>query len=76
MGCVDTITMYKHPKQSEYVNRRVNVCFHYDTSRWMGGRIIRDDREEPFETLIELDDGRVLRGVECQYSIYRPKEET
>lgn len=27
-----------------------------------------DDREEPFETLIKLDDGRVVRGTECQYS--------
>ena len=72
MGCVDTITAYKYPKQSEYVNRRVRVCFHYDTSKWIEGKIIRDDREKPFETLIELDDGRVIRGTECQYSIYRP----
>ena len=49
MGCVDTITMYKFPKQSEYVNRRVKVLFHYDTSQCMPGTIIRDDREEPFE---------------------------
>ena len=68
MGCVETITAYKYPKQSEYVNRRVRVCFHYDTSIWIEGKIIRDDREEPFETLIELDDGRVIRGTECQYT--------
>lgn len=73
MGCVDTITMYKFPKQSEYVNRRVKVLFHYDTSQCMPGTIIRDDREEPFETLIKLDDGRVVRGVECQYSTMVPK---
>lgn len=68
MGCVNTITAYRFPKQSEYVNRRCKVCFHYDTTKWINGTVIRDDREEPFETLIQLDDGRTLRGVECQYS--------
>ena len=32
MGCVSTITFSDFPKQSEYVNRRVQVCFHYDTT--------------------------------------------
>ena len=72
MGCVSTITWLEFPKQSEYVNRRVEVCFHYDTTKTMMGTILRDDREEPFETIIILDDGRILRGTECQYSIYRP----
>lgn len=68
MGCVKTITAYGFPKQSEYVNRRCKVCFHYDTSKWIKGTVIRDDREEPYETLIRLDDGRTMRAVECQYS--------
>ena len=68
MGCIGTITAYKFPKQSEYVNRRCTVCFHYDTTKLIIGTVIRDDREEPYETLIKLDDGRVIRGVECQYS--------
>jgi hypothetical protein len=68
MGCIDTITAYKFPKQSEYINRRCKVCFHYDTSKWIMGTVIRDDREEPYETLIQPDDGRTMRGVECQYS--------
>ena len=32
------------------------------------GTIVRDDLEEPFETIIKLDNGRYLRAVECQYS--------
>lgn len=32
------------------------------------GYIVRDDREEPFETIIKLDNGRYVRGAECQYS--------
>ena len=75
MGCVSTITAFKFPNQSEYVNRRCKVCFHYDTSLFIGGTILRDDREEPFETLIVLDDGRLLRGTECQFSIIKPEKE-
>lgn len=70
MGCVENIDFDKYPKQSAYVNRRCNVTFLYDTSRYITGTIIRDDREEPFETLIRLDDGRVIRGTECQYSMH------
>lgn len=70
MGCVETINFYKFPNQSSWVNRRCKVTFMYDTSRYICGTIIRDDREEPFETLIRLDDGRVIRGAECQYSMH------
>ena len=69
MGCVSTITAYKFPEQSSHVNRRCRVYFHYDTTKWIMGTVIRDDREEPFETLIRLDDGRMIRGSECQYSL-------
>jgi hypothetical protein len=71
MGCVENISAYNFPKQSEYVNRRVKVCFHYDTTNMFGGRIVRDDREDPGETIIQMDDGRIVRAVECQYSISR-----
>jgi hypothetical protein len=70
MGCVKNIDFYKFPKQSEFVNRRCKVTFMHDISRYIPGTIIRDDREEPFETLIRLDDGRVIRGTECQYSMH------
>lgn len=69
MGCVKTISKFEFPKQSGHVNQLVEVCFHYDTSKTVAGRIIRDDIEEPYETLIQLDNGRVVRGVECQFSL-------
>lgn len=76
MGCVETIAYDKFPKQAdetyEYpqyaVGSRVEVCFHYDTSRTRMGTVVREDLEEPFETIIKLDDGRYVRGVECQFS--------
>ena len=76
MGCVNTITYDKFPKQKDEnykyewarVGARVEVCYHYDTSKTHLGTIVRDDREEPYETIIKLDNGRYLRGVECQFS--------
>ena len=74
MGCVNTITFEKFPKQAdenyEYpkVGKRVRVCYHYDTSRYHDGTIVRDDIEEPYETIIKLDNGRYVRGCECQYT--------
>ena len=76
MGCIDTITYDKFPKQKDEnykypqfeVGSRVKVCYHYDTSKYHYGTIVRDDLEEPFETIIKLDNGRYLRAVECQFS--------
>ena len=76
MGCVRTITYDRFPKQKgrDYkypqfaVGSRVSVCYYCDTSKTHLGTIVRDDCEEPYETIIKLDNGRYLRGVECQYS--------
>ena len=70
MGCVKTIDWLRFPPQSGYINRRCQVCFHYDTEHFVEGTIIRDDSDEPYETLIRLDDGRTVRGAECQYSTH------
>lgn len=75
MGCVSTINYDNYPKQKDKgykypsIGKRVKVCYHYDTSKKHFGTIVRDDIEEPFETIIKLDNGRYLRGVECQFSI-------
>ena len=71
MECIDTISYDDFPKQSLNAGKRVSVCYHYDTSKIHTGTIVRDDRENPFETIIKLDNGRYLRGVECQYSIIK-----
>ena len=68
MGCVRTITATTFPEQSSHVKQRVEVCFLYDTSKSVMGTIVRDDVEEPFETIIMLDDGRIVLATECQYS--------
>ena len=73
MGCIDTITYDKFPKQKDEnyiypVGGRVKVCYHYDTLKYHYGTIVRNDLEEPFETIIKLDNGRYLRATECQFS--------
>jgi hypothetical protein len=69
MGCHKNISYEKFPKQSNEVGKKVNVVYHYDTSKSHSGTIVRSDAEEPFETIIKLDnEERYLRTTECQYS--------
>ena len=74
MGCVSTISYYNFPRQAdssyEYpqLGRRVRVYYHYDTSKEHYGVIVRADREEPFQTIIALDNGRYVLATECQYT--------
>lgn len=69
MGCVSTISYEKYPEQSDKVGSKVNVVYHYDTSKSHQGTIVRCDLEAPFETIIKLDnEERYLRATECQYS--------
>lgn len=69
MGNRDNISYDQFPKQGSHLGRRVEVCFHYNTSRLLGGTVIRDDHEEPWVTIIALDDGRYVLADECQYHV-------
>lgn len=68
MGSVQGVSHDQFPPQSEYVGKEAGVTFNYDLSRPLCGVIVRDDLGPPWETIIRLDDGRFVRGVECQYS--------
>ena len=67
MGIVDNISMNKFPKQGSWLGKRAKVIFRYDDPIIMG-TIVRDDSEEPWRTIISLDDGRVVLATECMYS--------
>jgi len=69
MGVVSNIKHDQFPKQGTFKGAFVMVCFHYDREHEIPGVIVRDDEEEPFETIIALEDGRVVRATECQYKI-------
>jgi hypothetical protein len=62
------MTATTFPQQSAHVGRAVLVWFHHDTTHALPGTVRRDDLEAPLETLLELADGRCLRGTECQYT--------
>lgn len=68
MGSHPNISATTFPLQSDMVGRPATVCFNYDTANARAGTIIRDDTEAPFETIIQLADGRCVRAVECQYA--------
>lgn len=69
MGYVDSIDVNKFPKQSEMVGNKVIVCFHYNLDMRLRGKLLRDDMEAPFVTIIKLEDGRYVLGTECMWSI-------
>lgn len=58
----------RFPEQSDWLGKRVKVCFHYITEDMFPGTIVRCDTEEPGRMIIALDDGRYVMSTECQYS--------
>lgn len=74
MGAHANITHDTFPAQSDWVGRRVRVCFDYDTSKTIDGTVMRCDVEEPGLMIIHLDDGRCVLSTECMYSLKRPIE--
>lgn len=71
MGTVKNVGFSSFPKQGSFLNRFVQVCFDYDTSRTIEGVVVRDDAEEPGLMIISLDDGRYVLSTECQYSFHK-----
>ncbi|ENZ77970.1 MULTISPECIES: hypothetical protein [Ralstonia] len=67
MGTKANITAMEFPKQGGHAGKRVEVCFQQDTTRVIEGVVLREDVEEPFRTIIHLDDGRVVLDTECQF---------
>ena len=68
MGIEENISFDKFPKQGIWLGKRTKVCFHYNTDKIIMGTVVRDDNEEPFKTIISLDDGRVVLATECMHS--------
>lgn len=73
MGCSESVGIDKYPKQGRFLHYRVRVCFHYDTSRVIEGTMVRNDMEEPYLSIIKLDDGRYIMSTECQFQPIRPE---
>jgi hypothetical protein len=68
MGIAENVGFSKWPQQSDWLGRRVKVCFEYDADNVIGGEVVRCDDEEPGRMIIKLDDGRFVLAPECMYS--------
>ena len=55
------------PEQGSLAGKPIKVAFHYDTKNVVDAVCIRDDAEEPYRTIFQLSDGRVVLAGECQY---------
>lgn len=69
MGVVRNINFDTFPEQGTFLGMKVNVYFHYDTSKMIGGVVVRNDVEIPFITIIKLDNGRFVLATEYQYCL-------
>lgn len=69
MGVVENVGYDIFPKQGHNLNKKVIVIFRYDSSKHLEGKIIRDDMEFPWVTIIKLNDERFILAGECMYSI-------
>lgn len=69
MGVHQNVGLNNFPQQGRNFNRAVEVCFNYNTNDSIAGKIVRDDNQEPFLTIISLADGRFVMASECQYRI-------
>lgn len=69
MGVVANVGFSEFPIQSDWVGKRIRVCFAYRAADTIMGTVVRDDREEPGRMIIRLDDGRYVLSTECQHSL-------
>ena len=70
MGVVLNIGATKFPEQDpEKQQKRVAVRFRDNSGVDVLGTIVRSDAEEPYQTIIKLDDGRYILDSECMYRV-------
>jgi len=73
MGVHKNIGFEKFPKQGKVLGDKVWVAFHYQPDKKIEGVIVRDDMDDPYRTIIKLNDGRHVMAKECHYSFAIPR---
>jgi len=69
MGYIKNISFDKFPKQGTWLGKKVKVYYHYDTTKSHDGVIVRDDNENPGQTIIHIpSENRFVLATEVQYS--------
>lgn len=69
MGMHENIDHDKFPEQGSFLNKQVLVCFSFDTTVTINGKIVRDDKDDPYVLIIALNDGRYVLSTECQFRL-------
>lgn len=71
MGSSPHLDAEKYPVQNYTVGRRVTVFFGEDLLKAVPfpGTVLRDDKVEPHQVVLRLDDGRIILGSEANFSI-------
>ncbi len=69
MGIEKNVEFDKFPEQGIWLGKQVEACFNYDASKILTGKIVREDIEKPYNTIIELENGKYILATECKYSI-------
>lgn len=69
MGVVKNISIDEFPKQSDKVGKIHSLCFKYDPDRRVDAVCIRDDKEDPWMTIFQDVNGRVILATECHYQL-------
>ena len=67
MGIEKNVGFDEFPKQGSLLGKQIEVYFNYDNSRTLAGKIVRDDMDKPYTTIIELENGKYILATECQY---------
>lgn len=75
MGVHKNISYERFPKQGNHLGKYVMVSFDYHWDPRLKAKCIRDDVEEPFITIFQLEDGRCVLATECQHSLPVPTED-
>jgi hypothetical protein len=68
MGFAANVGRHMFPEQGSLLGKSVRVAFRYNLADTVAGVVVRDDVQEPFRTIIRLDDGRHVLGTECQFA--------
>jgi hypothetical protein len=61
----------RFPEQGDYLGVAVEVRSKYNNSNEIG-IVVRDDIEEPYRKIIELENGKYILGTECTYRPVEP----
>jgi hypothetical protein len=71
MGVEINIGFNKFPEQGKLLGKRVAVYFNFDDYHPSVGTVVRYDVDEPYRTIVALEDGRYILGNECHINLMK-----